>query len=97
MALFHALMLVCSLTSHNSGECAVYAGPGSPFTTREECQKTTQDGQQAVKDDAETMAALEQGAIEVSFVCHESKDDFVLENHLEYLVRRYGPPQGDKI
>lgn len=97
MAAFHALMLVCSLTTADAGECTVFAGPGSPFTTREECLKTTQDGQQTVKDDNETMAALASGEIEVTFVCHEAKDGFKLEDSLGYIVQRYGPPQGDKI
>jgi hypothetical protein len=97
MATFHALMLVCSLVAQNEGECDIMVGPGSPFTTREECQKTLKEGEQAIKEDAITMEALQQGAVDVSLVCHESEDDFVPEDNMEYLMKRYGPPQGEKI
>lgn len=97
MATFHALMLVCSLVSQNAGECDIMVGPGSPFATREDCLKTTKEGEQAIKDDPMTMAALEEGAVEVSLVCHEAADGFDPEQHMEYLMKRYGPAKGEKI
>jgi hypothetical protein len=97
MAVFHALMLVCSLVTETAGECDVYAGPGSPFPTQEECLKTTKEGHQVIKEDAEISAALEAGAVDVRFVCHEAEEGYVLEEHKESLIKLYGPPQGEKI
>lgn len=94
MAIFHAFMLVCSLTGDTG--CSILEGPGSPFLTKDQCQKSVKEGAEAVGKDAEMLKALEDGKVDVRIVCHKAADGFVPEQHYDLLMRLYGPPKGEK-